>query len=904
MHFLKKQLLNRPKTLLFAQFFVLLFSTLRLHAGEQPVADYRFKIEVLSVGMPQPLELKLAPDGRVFFNELKGALKIWKPESQTVVLAGTVPTFGEQENGFLGFALDPHFTKNQWIYLYYSPTNYTGQRLSRFVMKGDVLDMASEKVMLEFGVQRRECCHHAGSVQFGPEGNLYISTGDNTHPFGDSESYGPMDERPDREPWDSQKSASNTKDLRGKILRIHPTPDGSYTIPKGNLFPRDGAIGRPEIYVMGCRNPWRMSVDSATGFVYWGEVGPDAGGDGPRGSRGYDEINQARRPGNFGWPYFVGNNFPYAKYDYVTKKVGPMFDPQHPVNDSPNNTGARLLPPAQPAMIYWPYGKSDIWPELGEGGRTACAGPVFHYRPEFEKTGGFPKQYDNCLLFFDWQRPFMKWARLDKKGNFKKIEPFTSALAVVNDNQRVVQAIKDNAFVVRRPEDTQFGPDGRLYLMDYGETWGPNPDSKLLRISYQRGNLAPIAVAKATPTSGREPLTVQLSSAGSKDLDGDPMTYEWRLHPGNKLISTEANPTVKVEQPGNYVVELDVTDDHGNTGKASAPLQVGNSPPVVKFLSPQNGDFFTPGKTVSYKLLVEDEEDGSSKVNDEIMDPRAFVTAHWSQGNGQEEAVDPGLTMMRQNDCFNCHSVSQKIVGPALLDVAAKYRGQAGALDASVQRVIKGSSGVWSPTPMLAHEKLSADQVQQMVRWVYSLEPGKVGADTTRGLAGKISVPDNNQNRIGTLEGSYTDAGRAPVGSLVGKTTVNLRSRRVEAEEGIDLANVDVQTAGHASGNKFIKTSGEQGSVRFPGLNLEDSISITCRVNASTTGGTLELHRDTPSGELLARADVVASGERNKWMEVHGTLLSSPSRCDVVAVLNIAGNTNSVSLDWIQFNPN
>ena len=227
-----------------------------------------------------------------------------------------------------------------------------------------------------------------------------------------------------------KKGAANTQDLRGKILRIRPTRQGGYTIPRGNLFPRDGSQGRPEIFAMGCRNPWRMSVDEKTGIVYWGDVGPDASNDTPRGSRGYDEINQARRAGNFGWPYFVGSNSPYAKFNYATKELGAMFDPQHPVNNSPNNTGAKVLPPAQPAMIYWPYGKSPEFPELGEGGRTACAGPVFHYRPEFARTGGFPKQYDNCLLFYDWQRPFIKWARLDKNANFVRIEPFTSAVAV------------------------------------------------------------------------------------------------------------------------------------------------------------------------------------------------------------------------------------------------------------------------------------------------------------------------------------------------------------------------------------------------------------------------------------------------------------------------------------------
>jgi cytochrome c len=868
-----------------------------------PVEDFRFKVEVLAVGLVQPLELERAPDGRIFFNELKGALRIWQPATQTVVTAGIVPTFTEQENGFLGFALDPQFTKNHWIYLFYSPTNYVGQRLSRFGMKGDVLDLSSEKVLLEFGEQRRECCHHAGSVEFGPDGNLCISTGDNTHPFGDSGSNGPMDERPDREPWDAQKGSSNTQDLRGKILRIRPTAAGGYTIPKGNLFPRNGAQGRPEIYVMGCRNPWRFSVDEKTGIVYWGDVGPDANNDTPRGSRGYDEINQAKRAGNFGWPYFVGSNAPYAKFNYATKELGAMFDPQRPVNHSPNNTGAKVLPPAQPALIYWPYGKSAEFPELGEGGRTACAGPVFHYRPEFAETGGFPEQYDNCLLFYDWQRPFMKWARLDKNAKMMGIEPFTPAVAVVNDKTKIAEAQKAGAFVIRRPVDSQFGPDGCLYLIDYGETWGVNPDAKLLKISYQRGNLAPLAVARATPSSGREPLTVSFSSAGSKDYEGDPLRYEWRLHPENKMISTEANPKFAVAQSGNYVVELQVTDPHGGSSKTTIPLLVGNAPPQVRFVAPQDGDFFTPGKPVEYKVLVEDAEDGSSVHYEELMESRTFVSARWSTGQEQEEIVAPALAMMRQSDCFNCHAVSQKIVGPALLDIANKYRGQPGALDASVERVIKGSSRVWGEAPMLAHEQLTTDQVQIMVRWIYALEPGQTGMEMARGVVGKIPVPAEPGNQVGILEANYTDEGRAPVGSLVGQATITLRGRRIEAEAGTEQSGVIAQGGGSASGKKFLRADADGNLVRYAALNLSGVASVTCRVAAAKIGGMIELHRDSPSGEVLARVEVKPTGAWNIWEEVITPLKTWEQRCDLVAVFKNPGQTNFLSLDWLQFNP-
>ena len=101
-------------------------------------------------------------------------------------------------------------------------------------------------------------------MHFGPRGELFIASGDNTHPHGDSQGYAPLDERPDKAPWDAQKSAANTQSYNGKILRIRPLADGTYEIPEGNLFPKDGSHGRPEIYAMGCRNPWRMTVDQKT----------------------------------------------------------------------------------------------------------------------------------------------------------------------------------------------------------------------------------------------------------------------------------------------------------------------------------------------------------------------------------------------------------------------------------------------------------------------------------------------------------------------------------------------------------------------------------------------------------------------------------------------------------------
>ncbi|MHC5115300.1 MAG: ThuA domain-containing protein, partial [Planctomycetota bacterium] len=334
---------------------------------------------VLDDFVTDPMELCVASDGRVIFVERAGVVKIWKPASRQTVVAGFVDVYGELEDGLLGVTLDPGFDDNGWVYLYYAPAGDEPKNvLARWTLDGDTLVDGSERVLLEVATQREECCHSGGSLAFDADGHLYVSTGDNTSPFASS-GFTPIDERPGRGPFDAQKSSGNTHDLRGKILRIRPTPDGGYEIPDGNLFPADGSQGRPEIFVMGCRNPFRISFDDETGTLYWGDVGPDAGApSATRGPAGQDEFNRTRVAGNFGWPYFIGDNKVYHDYDFDTNVAGAAFDPQRPVNESPNNTGNRELPSARPAWIWYAYGESAEFPGVGTGGRCAMAGPTYH----------------------------------------------------------------------------------------------------------------------------------------------------------------------------------------------------------------------------------------------------------------------------------------------------------------------------------------------------------------------------------------------------------------------------------------------------------------------------------------------------------------------------------------------
>src|SRR4051794_37312814 len=480
--------------------------------AQTPVAS-DFQKVTLDDNTQNPMELDVANDGRVFYIERDGRLQIWKPSTQQTVTAGTIPVTRSQENGLLGLQLAPDFDTSHWVYLFYSqlPDNTLTQVVSRFKLNGDTLDLTSEQRILTFQHQTQECCHSSGSLYFGPDGSLYISTGDNTNPF-DSDGFDPIDERPGRAFWDSQRTAGNTNDLNGKILHIMPmaNPTGppgvgsTYTIPPNNLFAATDKT-RPEIFAMGLRNPFRFTVDPETGWVLMGDYGPDASTTNPnRGPQGSVEYNVMTKAGNYGWPYCIRDNVPYNDYNFATGVSGPKFNCAAPVNDSPNNTGLTNLPPAKPAVMWMGYTETDPrHPGLGAGGAPA-GGPRYKYDPSLDSDVKSPAFYDGKWFIGEWNNGWIKTATLN-----------ASSTAVTN--------VSDTPWMrtFARPHEMEFGPDGALYVIDWGTGFnGNNADSGIYRIEYVKGARRPIAHATATPGDGAVPLTVQFSSAGSVDPEG------------------------------------------------------------------------------------------------------------------------------------------------------------------------------------------------------------------------------------------------------------------------------------------------------------------------------------------------------------------------------------------------
>ena len=453
---------------------------------------------VLTGELTDPMEIDITSDGRVFIIEWAGAVKIWEPETGAMRVVGWVPVEKNIEDGLLGLALDPAFDDNGWLYIYYSPvtTEPKFNRLSRFTYDGEMIDVDSEIAMLEIPVQRVQCCHSGGGVQFDAEGLLYLSTGDNS---------GGERDHPDeavRRMADQGRTAANTNDLRGKILRIRPQPDGSYTIPEGNLFEADDTH-RGEIYTMGHRNPFRFSIDKKTGWIYWGDVGPGAGG-------GWDEFNQARGPGFFGWPLFTGYNEPFVDYHfYGADDMTPYQDPAHPVNASPFNTGTRDLPPAQSAWIPYLYGTSEEFPELVAGGLNPMGGPVFHYDAATAHPRALPPYYDDKVMIYEWMRNWVLVVTLDAQGDLLKIDPFLPGLDYIS------------------PMDIEVGPHGRLYLLEWGdEFWGSNANAQLVRLDYYGTEAHPPREPETASSShGPGPISLAWPPAGGFFDFDQPIRY-------------------------------------------------------------------------------------------------------------------------------------------------------------------------------------------------------------------------------------------------------------------------------------------------------------------------------------------------------------------------------------------
>lgn len=832
----------------------------------------RFTKVVITEGLDEPMEMDFLPGGKIIIVERKGAVKIIHEKTKEVVDAGFIEVntkytnkkgqTREAEEGLMGVSPDPNFAKNNWIYLYYAHPKESKHVLSRFVLKNDQLDNASEKVILEVPTQREECCHTGGGMTWDKAGNLYLTVGNNTvnPPQGSSN----LVELPGRENEDDQRAPGNTNDLRGKILRIHPEPNGTYTIPKGNLFAPGTPKTRAEIYTMGHRNPWRPTLDTKTGFLYWGEVGPDASKDSTWGPMGYDEFNQAKGPGFFGWPYFIANNRPYRKYNSADGTYGEPFDVNNPVNNSVNNTGLVNLPKPIPAMIYYPYGPSKEFPELGTSGRSATGGPVFRKANFVGAPRPWPDYYEGKWLITDFMRGWIFAITMDEKGDYQSME-------------RVLPSMNFSSAI-----DMDFGPSGDMYVLEYGSAWfRGNDNSKLVKIEYNAGNRKPNAVAKADKKAGALPLAVKFSAQGSSDFDPydqNKLQYSWRITDAKKaqialLSGKEVAYTFKMA--GNYTATLTVTDTKGAKNSLSIPITAGNSAPEVEIaLQTPNKTFYFGDQPIPYRVKVKDKEDGETgqRIKAEEVavtfdfiprgyDPIEIAAKHKSADDMAHYAI--GRNLIESSDCKSCHQYNSQSIGPSYTAIANKYPATPDNMNYLVKKIKEGGSGVWGDHGMSAHPNVSDLDAKRMVDYIYSLA-GNSPNVARLGLEGTVkpSTPSYETTPGNfVLRAAYLDKGAPKAKSIRSEQMIYLKSPYLRPQDLSGSSGVQLITTPNYSFS-FVgdKSYGYYQSIDL--TNIKEVVAfLQINMRNGAVGAQVELRLGSPTGKLIGTSDFIGKKE-------------------------------------------
>jgi len=325
-------------------------AALAIPLGSGSLGSYALENAFPALSFPAAIFLTAVPgENRLVVVQQSGQVRAFADQSsvmtsEVVLDVGARIAFGG-EKGLLGFAFDPDFLQNRFVYVYQSmagaaPPGFEHvSRISRFTWDAvtDSAPLATEKVILE--VAEPYSNHNGGMLAFGPDDRLYISLGD-----------GGSGDDPD-------DNAQNPANLLGSVLRIdvHPTdPADGYDIPADNPFV--GRAGfRGEIWAYGLRNPWRFSFDRGTGTLWAGDVG--------QVSR--EEIDIIRRGGNYGWRIYEGN------LSHLNPGNLPATDFAAPVIDYDRSQGnvviggyvyrGNRLPSLQGRYLYADNGSGNVW---------------------------------------------------------------------------------------------------------------------------------------------------------------------------------------------------------------------------------------------------------------------------------------------------------------------------------------------------------------------------------------------------------------------------------------------------------------------------------------------------------------------------------------------------------------
>jgi glucose/arabinose dehydrogenase len=585
-----------------------------------------FSDQMVITGMSEAVSADFAPNGTAFIALKTGQVKVanynsasstWSAVTDFADLQTNVNNYGDR--GLTGIAVDPQFPTRPYVYVNYTydkdprdgaggtvpkwgvgtaydncPTPATEadpgiagcivpDRVTRLtaVKAGANWVMSGPEKELLVGGCYQFSSHASGDVAFGPDGELYASSGEGAsfldQDYGQYASPCPGDPADEGGSLRSQdyRTSADALGVDGSVFRMDPDT---------GVAPTQANAGQ-WLVAYGQRNPWRLSFrpkadGSGTSNELWSA---DVGASKAEEVNRIPDVTAVTAPVNRGWPCYEG--------DYTQSQVQPAWDALNkPLCETlyPQGQGAVQ----KPVFSY----------QTRDGGPLVAGEDCAHETSSVSgiafgtAQSNYPAAYKGALFFSDFARSCI-WSlgkKADGEPNPALIQTFVQAAAT--------------------PVDLLTGPGGDLYYVDYGI----KPDGTVgqgiagvHRIVYTGSNGVPTARITATPASGAAPLAVSFSGATSTDPDGDPLTYRWDFDNNGTWDQPSGVTTTHTYATGTWTARLEVNDGHGHTATATQQIQAGNTAPVLGTVTPGASLTWAAGDQIGYAATATDQQQGA-----------------------------------------------------------------------------------------------------------------------------------------------------------------------------------------------------------------------------------------------------------------------------------------------------
>jgi glucose/arabinose dehydrogenase len=554
--------------------------------GTEPTTEERsfaavpvnFRDTSVASGLGSPTAVGFLPDGRILIPIQTGKVRVVRNGALLGPAAIDLQSriCSNSERGVLGIAVDPDFATTRHVFLFYTNKRNNScannnastspvNRVSRFTYDLGNDTLGSEQVIVD-AIPAMAGNHNGGDVAFGADGFLYISVGDSGCQFSPAGSGC----------GGGNQNALHKSHLAGKILRV--AKDGS--IPSSNPW-----VGQPGARRCGAPNAtpsYDMNSDRpCTETFAWGLRNPFRIAFKPGtnqffindvGQNAWEEIDEGAAGANYGWNTREGRCRNGSTSDCSNTPPSGLVNPIH---------------------------------AYGRGGSPSC----------YSITGGafvpgsvFGDSFVDSYLFGDYGCG--KIMKLTRSGGTWSSSDFVTGMGS--------SSVTSMAF-----GPSSSGSGQSLYYVTFGG------GGELRRVDFTgTTNQAPTAVATATPTSGRAPLTVSFDGRGSRDPEGSALTYRWTF--GNGQTATTATASTTYTQAGRFTASLVVTDAQGAASTpATIEIRTDNDPPTVAITSPGEGSLFSAGQVLTVTASGSDPQDGTLPASAFTWDVRRYHGEHY-----------------------------------------------------------------------------------------------------------------------------------------------------------------------------------------------------------------------------------------------------------------------------------